>query len=55
MPSIRFRTPDVGLDDLSPLEARLLVTQRLANELHVVLAGMQAAGVLPQSAPPKPQ
>lgn len=54
MPSIRFRSPkppDIDSEEAPVLEARSLVSQRLAVELDALLAGMQASGVLPQSAP----
>ncbi len=51
MPSIRFRTPkppDMDADEAPVLEARSLVSQRIAAELDAVLSGFQAAGLLPQ-------
>ena len=53
MPSIRFRTPrppDMDADEAPVLEARSLVSQRIAAELDAVLSGFQAAGLLPQGA-----
>ena len=54
MPTIRFRSPkppDADSDEDPILEARSLVSQRLAVELDAILSGMQAAGTLPQGAP----
>ena len=51
MPSIRFRTPkppDMDSDEAPVLEARSLVSQRIAAELDAILAGYQASGLLPQ-------
>ena len=53
MPSIRFRTPkppDMDADEAPVLEARSLVSQRIAAELDAILSGFQAAGLLPQGA-----
>ncbi len=51
MPSIRFRTPkppDMDADEAPVLEARSLVSQRIAAELDAILSGYQASGLLPQ-------
>ena len=51
MPSIRFRTPkppDMDSDEAPVLEARSLVSQRIAAELDAILSGYQASGLLPQ-------
>ena len=51
MPSIRFRTPkppDMDADEAPVLEARSLVSQRIAAELDAILSGYQASRLLPQ-------
>lgn len=51
MPSIRFRFPKpqgTDVNDAPELEARSLVSQRIAAELDTVLSGFQASGLLPQ-------
>lgn len=54
MPAIRFRAakpPDMDADDSPVLEARALVSQRLAIELDAQLQGMQSSGLLPPGGP----